>query len=172
MLSKSLIALTVVFAITTAVAAQTGGQYDLSQSVIASGGGSNSAGGAYTVDGTAGQTIAGVQSSNASFSVRGGFWAPTSFAPTAAGVSVGGQVLTADGAGIRNVNLTLTNLSTGEIRTALSSAFGYYKFEDIRVGQLYLVSVRSKRYSFEPDSRVINLVDELTDVDFTSMPVE
>ena len=157
---------------TSMPAAQTGGSYDLTHSVIASGGGSNSNGGAYTVDGTAGQPIVGTQSTNGAFNVRGGFWPVHQFAPTAAGVSVGGRVVSSEGYGIRNAQLVLTNLSTGEPRIALSSTFGYFRFDDVEVGHVYSLSVSTKRYTFEPDSRIFSLVDELTDVDFVAMPVK
>lgn len=53
---------------------QTGGTFDLSHSVIATGGGSNSTGGQFQVDGTAGQGFAGTVSNAATFDVHGGFW--------------------------------------------------------------------------------------------------
>ena len=127
--------------------AQSGGPYDLSHNVIASGGGSNSTGGLFSVDGTVGQGAAGVQSSNATFSVRGGFWAFQSLAPTAAGVSISGRVLTSDGAGIRNARLTLMNASTGQVRPAISSAFGYYIIEDVPVGEICLLSVSTREFT-------------------------
>ena len=152
--------------------AQTGGTFDLSHSLIASGGGSGAAGGTYSIGGTIGQPIAGVQSSNSTFSIRGGFWAHYAIAPTAAGVQVSGRVSTSQGNGIRNVVLTLTNILTGDIRTAISSSFGYYRFEDVTVGNLYSITVRSKRYGFDPDTRFINVVDEITDVDFIANAVQ
>ena len=162
--------LLVVAVIVVNVAAQTGGSYDLSHTVIASGGGSNSTGASYSVDGTVGQPLAGTQSSNSTYSIRGGFWAFQSLAPTAAGVSISGRILTSDEAGIRNVRLVLTDLSNGNVRIALSSSFGYYMFEDVPVGRAYTITISSKRYLFDPDSRFINLVDELTDVDFIAQP--
>ena len=149
------------------LSAQTGGGYDLSHTVIASGG-SNSTGGSFTFEGPAGQAIAGVQSTGAPFSLRGGFWTPQSFAPTAAGGAVGGRVVTSSGYGIPNAHLVLTDLSTGDTRIALSSAFGYFRFDDVTVGRLYSVTVNAKRYSFFPDSHVFNLVDELTDIEFVA----
>jgi hypothetical protein len=148
--------------------AQTGGSYDLSHSVIASGGGTTSQGGTFTIGGTVGQPIAGVQSAGGAFNVRGGFWPVHQFAPTAAGVSVGGRVMTAEGLGISSVIITLTNLSTGEMRTALSSSFGYYRFDDVLAGQFYSVTVQSKRHGFDPDTQTFNLIDELTQLDFTA----
>ena len=157
----------------SSVAAQTGGTYDLSHNVIAGGGGSQSTGGTLTVDGTVGQPTAGTSSTGGTYSLRGGFWAFQAFAPTAAGASISGRIRTADGRGIRNVRLVLTNAETGEISTTnLSSSFGYYRFDNILVGQTYILTVRAKRYTFDPDTRVITLLDELTDEDFDALPLK
>ncbi len=150
---------------------QVGGTYNLSHNVIA-GGGSRSVGAQFTVEGTAGQNLAGVLSGGGMYSVRGGFWAFEAFAPTAAGVSISGRVLTANGAGIRSVSLFLTNATTGETRHALSSSFGYYRFDEIAVGQTYILTVHSKRFAFEPNTIVIKVTSELTDVDFHALVAE
>lgn len=95
-----------------------------------------------------------------------GFTLPTGcgyLAPTAANVSVSGRVLTSDGRGIRNVIVVLTDQS-GATRTARSSSFGYYRFDDVQVGETYVMSVLSKLYMF--NSRVVTVADELTGVDF------
>jgi hypothetical protein len=88
-------------------------------------------------------------------------------APTAAGVSIAGRVISADGRGVRNANVTLRDAS-GNLRTAITSSFGYYRFDDVAVGQTYVCSVRSKRYQFSP--KVVSLVDELTGLDFVAEP--
>jgi len=164
------VALILIFITSLPIASQTGGSYDLSHNVIASGGGSNSTGGTYTVDGTAGQGIAGVQSSNPSLSVRGGFWVFQPLAPTAAGTTISGRVVTTDEYGITNARLTLTNAATGEVRTILTSSFGYYRFDDVPVGAFYQLQVSTKRYVFKEDTRFFNLVDEVTDVNFVGVP--
>lgn len=153
------------FSITKSAQAQTGGNYDLSHSVIASGGGSNSVGGSFTISGTTGQSGAGTISTGSSFSVRDGFWAPDAFAPTAAMVSVSGRVLTARGQGIRNVYLTLTN-GTGAIKTAQTTSFGYFHFDGIEVGQTYILEINSKKYVFANPTRVLTVQDAITDADF------
>ncbi|MGB7202253.1 MAG: carboxypeptidase regulatory-like domain-containing protein [Pyrinomonadaceae bacterium] len=89
--------------------------------------------------------------------------------PTSANVSVSGRVLTAHGQGIRNARVTLTS-STGAPRTAITGSFGYYRFDDVEVGQTYIVSVRSKRFQFSNPTQVITLLDELTDLTFTALP--
>jgi hypothetical protein len=91
-------------------------------------------------------------------------------APTAAQVSVGGRILTSGGAGIRSAIVSLTSLSTGETRSARSGSFGFYKFDNVRVGETYVLRISSKRFVFNPDSRTISPLDELTDADFIASP--
>lgn len=91
-------------------------------------------------------------------------------APTAASVSVSGRLSAADGRGIRNAIVSISNASTGEIRTARSTAFGYYRFEDIPVGETYVIRVTSKRFQFVPDTQIISLLDELSDLNFMAEP--
>jgi len=85
---------------------------------------------------------------------------------TAAEVSISGRVLTADGVGIRNARMFLSGGSLPAPRQVATSSFGYYNFEDLEVGQTYVLTVNSRRYTFQVPSRVISLVDHLTDVDF------
>ena len=85
--------------------------------------------------------------------------------PSAAGVTVSGRVLTADGHGVRNARVSITD-SNGNVRTAITGSFGYYRFEDIEAGRTYVIGVQVKRYSFTP--RTIDVLDNLADVDFTA----
>lgn len=87
----------------------------------------------------------------------------SAFIPTAASISVGGKVITPEGRGIAKARVTLTGAS-GISRPALTGAFGYYRFDNVEVGQTYIISVQSKRYSF--DSLVLVVNDKLSDVDF------
>ncbi len=90
--------------------------------------------------------------------------------PSAAGSNVGGRVTRADGMGLGNVSVVLQNPLTGERRTALSSPFGYYYFEDVPTGESYVVSVASKNYSFLVSSRVFTLFDSVSGIDFVASP--
>jgi len=83
--------------------------------------------------------------------------------PTAAGVTVGGRVTTPEGAGLRGATVTITD-GAGVTRTVTTSTFGYYQFEDIEAGSTYVVAVGSRRFRFAP--RVVQVIDNLTDVDF------
>lgn len=86
---------------------------------------------------------------------------------TAAGVSVSGRVLMSAGNGLRNATVTLTD-PRGVSRTALSSAFGYFHFDDVQAGETYVVSVTSKRFHFLP--RVVNIMDELNELNLIAEP--
>jgi Carboxypeptidase regulatory-like domain len=141
-----------------------GGTYSLSQTVIASGG-STSSGGAFIVEGSAGQSVAGGSQQNSPFSVYSGFWTPAPLIPTAATTSISGRVRTAEGAGITNVILTLTNAS-GDVLAARTSPFGYYRFEGVLAGETYILRIRSKRYTFSQSTRVLSVLDNLENVDF------
>ncbi|MBV9240818.1 MAG: hypothetical protein JO314_02320 [Acidobacteria bacterium] len=90
-------------------------------------------------------------------------------APTAANVAVAGRVITSSGAGLRNAVMTLVDAS-GAKRTAVTNAFGYYSFGDLKAGQSIVVSVASRRYVFAPNSRVVNVNDDIADLDFVSSP--
>lgn len=88
-------------------------------------------------------------------------------APTVATVSFGGRVFTPTGAGLRNavVRLTKQNGETIETRT---SAFGYYHFENVEVGQTVIVQVFSKRFQFTP--QIVGVSEEIGDLDFFASP--
>ncbi len=92
-------------------------------------------------------------------------WSGAALVPTAAGVDVAGRVLVPGGGGLRNAIVTLTD-SRGVTRTSRSSSFGNYRFEDVRVGETYILAVNSKRYVFTP--RTIQVLDEVTGLDITA----
>lgn len=159
--------LVTVFFLNSTVYPQTGGGFTITQSVVASGGAQNLGGGAFSVDGTAGQSNAGQNSTGGIFAVRGGFWTQP-LAPSAAGVSISGRVLTPGAnAGLRGATVLLTP-THGPSRTTLSTSFGYYRFDDLTVGETYVISVASKRFSFSP--RVLSVVDNVTELDLIAEP--
>lgn len=88
-------------------------------------------------------------------------------APVAANVGVGGRVTTANGQGLRGASVSITD-PDGVTRRAVTSSFGYYRFDDVAVGRTYVMSVASKRYSFSP--RAVTIEDELSDLDFVAQP--
>ena len=86
-------------------------------------------------------------------------------APTAASVTVSGKVLTANGSGIRNARVIITD-SNGNSRQEITGSFGYYRFENINVGETYVVTVFSKRFSFSQSSQIISVNEDLSEVNF------
>jgi hypothetical protein len=89
--------------------------------------------------------------------------------PTAASVTVGGRLLTAQGRGIANARVRLTEVD-GNVRTVSTGAFGYYRFSDVSAGQTVILEVFSKRFGFANSIRVMNVTEEITDADFLASP--
>lgn len=166
-LSGLVLALT---AISISAQVSSGGSYTLNQTVVAGGGGtSNDAvNNNYKIEGTGGQPSAGTQSMGGTYTTRGGFWSPNPFAPTAAGASISGNVIGIEGVGIRNVIVTLTGGTLIVPRTTRTNTFGNFTFEDIEVGQTYVIRVQSKKYGFPQDSQVFTLLDNISDISFQS----
>ncbi len=153
--------ISLLFLLAASAAAQAGGAFTIEKSVIAAGG--KTTGGAFTVEGAIGQSVAG-NASGGEFTVFGGFFTPPP-APTAALVSVGGRVTTASGKGIRNIRVTLSDQS-GVMRSMLTGAFGAYQFDDVPVGETYILSVSGKRFVFANATQIISVVEQLDDLNF------
>ena len=85
-------------------------------------------------------------------------------APTAASVSISGRV--SDGR--RGVSRAIVHITdqNGNIRTARTNQFGYYRFEDVEVVQTMIMNVYHKRYQFNP--QVVTVNDSLTNLNFTA----
>ncbi len=149
----------------------TGGNYTLTQTAIANGGASGataSSNGTYTIEATIGQSVGGQQTVNSPLAIHAGFWNPADVGPSAATVTVGGQVQTSDGRGIRNVRLTITD-PNGVSRSTLTGSFGYFRFDEVEAGQTYIIRLKSKRYQFANETQVVAVSDEITDLVFTAV---
>lgn len=88
-------------------------------------------------------------------------------APSAAGVSVSGRLLTPSGEGVKGGRVSLVS-SGGEVAASISNAFGYYSFENVVPGETYIIMVASKRYVFAP--RVVTVVDQVADLNLVAEP--
>ena len=87
--------------------------------------------------------------------------------PAAASVAVSGRVFTPRGRGLKNARVLLTD-SNGNSRSALTSTFGHYRFDNVESGQTVIVSVSSRRYQFAP--QVVTVTDQITGLDFHAEP--
>lgn len=90
--------------------------------------------------------------------------------PTAADATISGSVIDNQGRGLRNVVIVLQNAAGGEPRFAITNAFGYFTFEEVPVGGFYMITVQSKRYTFEGLPYVFTLGEDLTATAFVGTP--
>ena len=84
---------------------------------------------------------------------------------TAGGSRISGRLMTANGRGITNASVKLTD-AEGNTRTAVTTGFGYYHFADVAAGQTYIIEPKSKRFKFGQSTRVLNLNGDENDVNF------
>lgn len=81
-------------------------------------------------------------------------------------VNISGRVTTPTGLALRNALVILTD-STNVRRTATTSSFGLYAFDNVRLGEQYILTVSSKRFRFSP--RIQAFTSSLTNVDFVGL---
>jgi len=168
-LSKSFFAfLAITFLTATVVFAQvsSGGDYSIKKAVIGNGGNSGT-GGIYTVKATSGEPTAGDFMYGGQYVTHNGFWG-TLLGPTAAGANIGGRVVNADGAGLRNVPVILSGGILTAPRIVKTNAFGNFMFADVEVGQVYVISISSKKYGFGQSSYAVTLMENVSDIVFRS----
>lgn len=146
-----------------------GGNLSLEQSSLASGGdvSNDTSNNIFSVSGTIGQSIAGTTSAGGTFSTTGGVWG-ASLAPTAAGATVSGKVVDAEGNALKNIAVILSGGILTAPRIVKTNNFGNFSFEDVTVGETYVVSVSNKKYGFPQNSFVISLMENVSDLVFRS----
>lgn len=80
--------------------------------------------------------------------------------------TVTGKVTTPAGLGLRNAIVSIID-SAGVRRTATTSSFGLYSFDNVATGGVYTITVGSKRYRFSP--RSLQIDGNLTGIDFVGL---
>lgn len=146
--------------------AQTGGGYDVSLSTTH--GTERASGGQFTLDSTIGQSAAGTVSDAPRFWLRSGFWAFGQLAPTASMISIGGRVATSSDVGVTGVYIRML-APDGSHRLALTSPFGYFRFDEVEAGQTYILSAESSRWGFVQPVIAVNADDEISDLAFIAV---
>ena len=81
--------------------------------------------------------------------------------------SVSGRVTTPSGRGISGAFLKLTD-AAGNSKIHSTNPFGYFRFLSVGTVEIFTISVSSKRHSFNPGSRQMTIVDNVTNADFVS----
>jgi subtilisin-like proprotein convertase family protein len=89
----------------------------------------------------------------------------TSFAPTGSRVSVSGQVLSQFGYGITGATVMLTD-QWGISRSVKTNPFGYFRFDNVEVGQTYVVSVSGKEHQFS--QQIVMVSGDIAGLRFTA----
>lgn len=84
---------------------------------------------------------------------------------TSANASVSGKVFTNEGNALRNAIVLLTD-ANGNTRKVQTGSFGVYRFDELAVGQTYIIQIVSKKFTFAPQT--IFLTDNLTNLNFTA----
>jgi len=92
--------------------------------------------------------------------------APSVLAPTAANAGVSGRVIDTKGNAISRALISLTG-ANGIPRTVKTNSFGYYRFDNVEVGDSYLLNATAKGYTFAP--RIVTVSDEVTDADIIAI---
>jgi hypothetical protein len=94
-------------------------------------------------------------------------------APNSANINIGGRVVTSDGqTGVVKARVTLSGGDLSQPIAVRTNPFGYYSFEGLQVGQTYILTVESKRYTFVVPTIVITPDDNIQNADFTANPIE
>jgi len=109
-----------ILALTVCTWAQSGGTFNITKSVIAGGGGQTS-GGTFVLDGTIGQPLAGTTSGGGTFTVQSGFW-------TSSPLSLSGTITYGNAASPPRFisNVTLTGAGSPGVATTSSFPDGTY----------------------------------------------
>lgn len=87
---------------------------------------------------------------------------------TAGGAEVTGKVVDARGRGIAREQVMIQNASTGELLSVMTNSFGNFRFVDVPVGEFYIISVQSRRNTYEIPSYGFSLEDNLAGIQFVA----
>jgi hypothetical protein len=90
-------------------------------------------------------------------------------APTAATVNIGGRVTTSDGRAVAGAVIKMTDAS-GNVRSAMTSADGNYRFTEVTAGETYILRASGKGYGFTQPTQVVNATGDETEVNFIARP--
>lgn len=91
--------------------------------------------------------------------------------PTAATAVISGRIFDINGGAVKDVSVSVSGANGAALSTRTNN-FGFYRFAELPVGESYVITVRSRRYTFATDSRIVLLMDDLSDQDFTAIPID
>ncbi len=88
--------------------------------------------------------------------------------PTAANASISGRVVSAEGRGIRGAVIRIQSADGTVNRVVMTNSMGYYMIPEVETGITYVISVASRRFTFEQSSIVYVHQDQISDLNFTA----
>jgi hypothetical protein len=86
--------------------------------------------------------------------------------PTVA--NVGGRTMDQLGRRIKGAAVTLTS-ADGGVRTAVTDSNGFYAFNDVPLGEIYVIRASERRYRFTPESIEYTHIGQSSDQNFTGI---
>jgi serine protease AprX len=87
--------------------------------------------------------------------------------PTAAPVTISGQITTPDGQPLGGVTV---RMSGAALRKTITDSDGNYRFENVDTDNFYTVTPSRVNYNFNPENRSFSLSGNTTDAGFTATP--
>jgi hypothetical protein len=96
-------------------------------------------------------------------------WTGGELAPTGARAVIGGRVVRADGNGIGKTVIVLQSINGSQPQYALTNPFGYFRFNDVAVGETYLISVSAKQYQFMQPTQMLFVIGDMENVTFVAL---
>jgi hypothetical protein len=87
--------------------------------------------------------------------------------PTAAPVTISGQITTSDGQALAGVTVGLSGAAS---RKTITDSDGNYRFENVDTDNFYTVTPSRVNYNFNPENRSFSLSGNTTDAGFTATP--
>ena len=94
----------------------------------------------------------------------GAFELPT---PTAGAAFVSGRVVDSSGKTVViGAQVTVSDVSGKRVGSTTTNSFGVFTVSDVPVGAVYVISVSSKSYTFDPSSQVVQVDGDIADVNF------
>jgi hypothetical protein len=69
---------------------------------------------------------------------------------------------------IKGAAVTLTS-ADGGVRTAVTDSNGFYAFDDVPLGEIYVIRASERRYRFTPESIEYTHIGQSSDQNFTGI---
>jgi hypothetical protein len=93
-------------------------------------------------------------------------------APTPAPADMGGRIVDSSGRGVGGVKVIVADANGTATFTTFTNPFGYYRLQSVPTGQNYLITPSHKRFTFTPENRFLNHLDEVSGLDFEVVPIK